>query len=1011
MKTSLWGELAAALKDRFEDLALQLLGKPTTHSGGEWRYGTKGSLAVQVAGDKRGTWFDHEAGEGGGPVALIERRLNLDRPSARAWARQFLDAPVSVHSSRMQSQLSGRRRTHWRHQLDPSDDEARKVHRLELAHRLWNEAVPAAGTDAEVYLRGRSITAGFEWVRFHTRVPVTRADKDSGHPPHPAALFRASNGALQAVFLKGREKASHLAVRKMTIGPIAGHFVLLQEGDGLLILAEGPETALSIVSAGVPGTVAAVLGSSNFRAVATASTEPRLLLVGDGDKRDAPARQKLREAAQVSAACGKTVHMLELPQDGRDLNDILQRAGPTEVRRLIEEVLATPWTDPEPSGTVPETLGDEPVEYEERNGRLYWLRTTKDGESIPQLLANFTARIIAQVEESDGLETDRTYKIQVGFRGRDFTFTVPADDFAALGWIARELDAAASLEPGQLMKERTAHAIRRLSGEIPTGRVFRHTGWSRIDSTWYYFTHGSAIGPAGLRDDITVELPADLQRYNLPAPPEGPSLITAIRACLSFLEVADHGVSFGLLGATFRAVLGDAGFTVWLEGASGEQKTALAVVIQQHWGASFAERALPGSWTSTANALEEAAFTLKDALQVVDDFAPSSTRADADKMASTADRLLRAQGNGSARGRLRADGSRRPGRPPRGMILATAEDLPRGNSIRGRTLVLEVAKGSVRLDRLSTIQQLARDGILAQALAGFVRWLAGRFDELRASLRAREEAARQRFRLEHQHSRGAPNLAAAFVGFDVFLAFAVDAGTLTTEQTAALRQEAEESLLHVGRGQAVHHADSDPARRFVRLLRSSLASGRAHLTAFDGKPPVDAWRFGWATDGPQPRAVGERLGWILESDVFLEPTAAYRVAMKMANEEGEPLGLGAKTISKRLWELGYLASAERSRGKNTARKSIGGQQCTVLHLRAGVLLGSEEPESAKEIGQSAYQSALQEAAPHADSSPTRPISPISAHERDGGAEDNSDPPANLSSDIGAEAVLPSDIPF
>lgn len=38
-------------------------------SANEWRYGAKGSLSVNLV---KGTWFDHEGGEGGG---ALDRRF------------------------------------------------------------------------------------------------------------------------------------------------------------------------------------------------------------------------------------------------------------------------------------------------------------------------------------------------------------------------------------------------------------------------------------------------------------------------------------------------------------------------------------------------------------------------------------------------------------------------------------------------------------------------------------------------------------------------------------------------------------------------------------------------------------------------------------------------------------------------------------------------------------------------------------------------------------------------
>ena len=61
-----------------------------------------------------------------------------------------------------------------------------------------------------------------------------------------------------------------------------------------------------------------------------------------------------------------------------------------------------------------------------------------------------------------------------------------------------------------------------------------------------------------------------------------------------------------------------------------------------------------------------------------------------------ADRLFRGQGNHAGRQRMRADGSLRPAKPPRGLILSTGEDVPRGQSLRARLLVLEVSPGRLR---------------------------------------------------------------------------------------------------------------------------------------------------------------------------------------------------------------------------------------------------------------------------------------------------------------------------
>ena len=56
-----------------EGIALKLYGEPSSKRGHEWRYGTHGSLCIDT---RKGIWFDHEEGKGGGITGLIEREYN-----------------------------------------------------------------------------------------------------------------------------------------------------------------------------------------------------------------------------------------------------------------------------------------------------------------------------------------------------------------------------------------------------------------------------------------------------------------------------------------------------------------------------------------------------------------------------------------------------------------------------------------------------------------------------------------------------------------------------------------------------------------------------------------------------------------------------------------------------------------------------------------------------------------------------------------------------------------------
>src|SRR6202043_1964832 len=191
-------------------------------------------------------------------------------------------------------------------------------------------------------------------------------------------------------------------------------------------------------------------------------------------------------------------------------------------------------------------------------------------------------------------------------------------------------------------------------------------------------------------------------------------------------------VTVPTLGAVWRSILGAADFSVFIYGATGRFKTALASLLQQHFGAGFAAHRLPGSWTSTANFNEVLTFIAKDTLLVIDDFRPWA--AERRRLEGEADRLLRAAANGAGRGRLKSDTSLRPAHPPRALILSTGEEKPSGENLIARMLLVGVPPGDIDSKRVSACQRDAASGLYAQATAGYIRWLAPRLDQLSAEM-------------------------------------------------------------------------------------------------------------------------------------------------------------------------------------------------------------------------------------------------------------------------------------
>jgi hypothetical protein len=603
------------------------------------------------------------------------------------------------------------------------------------------------------------------------------------------------------------------------------------------------------------------------------------------------------------------------------------------------------------------------------DGYICRQKMTFDGlVSVP--LANFNAQIVEQVTHDDGAEQRIVLAIQGNLAGgRTFPrVEVPAEEFAGMTWPIAYWGTQAVVSAGASARDHLRAAVQTLSGEVPRRKVHGHTGWRNIDGLWCYLHASGAIGAKGFVHDVMVALPEALTGYQLPEPRAAPALVNAVRASLGLLELAPMRIAIPPLAAVYRAVLGDVDHALHLAGPTGVFKTELAALAQQHFGPSMDARHIPGSWTSTGNALEATAFAAKDAILVVDDFAPIGSSADVQRLHREADRLLRAQGNHSGRQRMRPDGGLRPTKPPRGLIVSTGEDVPRGQSLRARLLINEIAAGDIDRQRLTECQADARQGLYAEALAGFIRWLAPRYESIRNGLRAEIGQLRESATGAGQHARTPGIVADLAVGLKYLLAFAVEAGAISQEESKILWDQGWDALREVATEQGSHQIAAEPTAHFLRLLAGALASGRVHVAGPNGEcPDVAPEAWGWRVEPSKGDAdhsarypQGLRIGWLDgEDDLFLEPEASFAGAQRLAAEQGDNLGITPVTMWKRLREKNLLMTVDGPRNTNTIRRSLEGQRRKVLHLHRFSITGekltnltteSSEDENAGESG-------------------------------------------------------------
>ncbi len=234
--------LRALLVERAEELALTLLGEPSQRSRREWRWGTRGSLALVIAGERRGLWHDHESGEGGGLLKLIRHERRCSFPEAVVWATAWLGkTPAGIGPKRP----SARTR--------PALQDGGPAQTRDLARSLWREAVQAQGTPVQTYLAGRGLVLP-DWpddpdvIRFHPACPRSRerhpamlalmTEPDTGAPCGIHRTFLLPDGSDRLRDGKGKAMLGNAGVIRLS-----PH----DEVTMGLGIAEGIETALSVM--------------------------------------------------------------------------------------------------------------------------------------------------------------------------------------------------------------------------------------------------------------------------------------------------------------------------------------------------------------------------------------------------------------------------------------------------------------------------------------------------------------------------------------------------------------------------------------------------------------------------------------------------------------------------------------------------------------------------------------------------------------------------------------------
>ncbi len=304
--------VAAALAERAEEVCRRYLPYGRRRGrywvAGDLDGGRGRSLFVRLAPPGTpGKFTDAATGQHGDLLDIVRHRIGA--PTLRAAldeARAFLARPAA-----------------------PAAGSGDAYDAIEAARRLWHRCRAIDGTHAEAYLHARGLArCRFPALRFHPALLY----RDGGGVRRLPALVAAVTGSDEAVcgvlrtWLDHRRptKASVSRARK-ALGRVHGHAVRFgRPADGAsLLVGEGIETVLSIVTA-IPDTVAAAaLSAGSLGAFAPPAGVTRLVIARDNDPEGERAAERLARRCTRAGVAATVI----VPR-GTDFNEDLLTFGP-----------------------------------------------------------------------------------------------------------------------------------------------------------------------------------------------------------------------------------------------------------------------------------------------------------------------------------------------------------------------------------------------------------------------------------------------------------------------------------------------------------------------------------------------------------------------------------------------------------------------------------------------------------------------------------------------------------
>jgi hypothetical protein len=616
--------------------------------------------------------------------------------------------------------------------------------------------------------------------------------------------------------------------------------------------------------------------------------------------------------------------------------------------------------------------------YIDTGKRIVLQTEGQKGKAVNHLIANFSARISHEIDRHEAGKVRKQFRVAArSCLDREKTVDVAATDYRGMKWVHEQLGSDFMILAGRSYAEHASVAIQSFSqmDGIRKETVYTSTGWIKHEGQSIYLHSGGAIG-AGDERDFGVDLSPALAGYKLPPPPDLDRTRKAIKAHLSLWNLSDpkrpgsRAATAVVACLPFRAVIGPSNFVVHFSGSTGTRKTTVARLALAHFmlGIRGRDDAMPVTWRATPNSLQRFAYDAKDSLLVVDEMTGFAA-------IETATEFVQCQGNLKAKDRMQRDLTAAPSLDPRCSVLSTGEADPARQSALGRMLTIRFVPETVGLNALTGCQRNASEGLMAEAMAAYLEWLAPQLDSIRASHPRIVESIADTIMADLAdlavHPRHPRIVAEILAGYRHFLAFAIEVGAVDEPTAESLMGDAVSALKEVLKDQAEDQTEASDGHKFVRLVAAALSAGKCYLAdaRTNGCPFDYAVACGWREELKWEGEIGggqqnhwvkpansDLIGYIdlKEGYVYLNPDTSKKVAA----EAGRKAGCPVENISKVGRELAKDGLCEEFKEGGKTRYDIkkqfhksGKQRYFKLKIGGlfGFMAGDEESDEAGEV--------------------------------------------------------------